>query len=156
VTSADRVAFAQAFNRLAVATRLPAGEADGAMQQIYWDGLQELPVEVVTTAACLLAYQATWFPKLAEWRAAAYREQLESVLRVPTERGPWQDECDACGDTGWMLFHCVPGTDTVCDRPACRDHVPGRYPHDYVRRCPCRPTNHTFHRHNAVRKKNQS
>ena len=155
MSPADRLHFAQAFNRLAVATRLPAAEADGVMQQVYWDGLQEIPLEAVTASAQALERHARWFPKVAEWREAAYRQQLEVRLQMPEGRDePWRDECDACGDTGWELRRCYPGTPKTCGHRNC---VKGRRSeHTYVEPCPCRPTNRTLQRHQAILAKNRS
>lgn len=149
MTPADRLSFAQAFNRLAVATRLPVAEGDGAMQQVYWDGLRELPIDAVTAAAGTLETHARWFPKVAEWREAAYRQQLDARLQLPEGRDePWQEECEACGDTGWERRRCYPGTANTCGHYHC---VKGRRAeHTYVERCPCRPTNRTYQRQQAV------
>ena len=150
MTPADRLRFAQAFNRLAVATRLPVAEADAAMQQVYWDGLREQPIEAVTAAAGTMETHARWFPKVAEWREAAYRHQVTARLQLPDGRDePWHDECETCGDTGWVLHHCYPGSGNTCGHRHCR--VAGRRSeHTYVRSCPCRPTNRTLQRHHAI------
>lgn len=149
MTNADRMQFAQAFNRLAVATRLPTGEADAAMQQIYWDGLTDAPVESVVAAADLLSHTSVWFPKLAEWREAAFRHRLEEVLMLPDGRDePWHEECDACRDTGWEIRRCYPGTGNNCGRRRCMAGKSAE--HTYAVECSCRPTNRTYQRSRAV------
>jgi hypothetical protein len=149
MTNADNVEFLQAFNRLAVATRLPAAEADGAMQRVYWDGLSELPIDAVVAAAEAMEKSAQWFPKVSEWREAGYRHQVSERLKLPEGRDePWHDECGACSDTGWELRHCYPGTAKNCGHRNC---VKGRREeHDYVERCTCRETNRTYQRNQAV------
>lgn len=67
----DKRRFLQAFNRLAVATRLPASEVDEAMPLIYFWGLEDLPIDLVEGSAHRLSKTQQWFPKLAEWRADA-------------------------------------------------------------------------------------
>jgi hypothetical protein len=150
MTVTDRFAFVQAFNRLAVATRLPAAEADATMQQIYWDGLEDLPIDAVTAAAASLERAGLWFPKVAEWRDHAAQRQQQRLAALPAGRDePWQAECDACDDTGWIPHRCYPGTGKTCGRRLCLD---GRYPHDhtFVVPCSCRETNRTYQRHRAV------
>lgn len=146
--AADRRAFAQAFNRLAVATRLPAAEADAAMQQVYWGALEDLPAEAVTGAADALAKTAQWFPKVAEWRRAAYQQQLTDVLRLPAGRDEdWHHECARCEDTGWVTKSCTPGTPATCGRPVQGAH---QQAHAYTVRCACRDSNRTYARHHRV------
>lgn len=145
MTSIDSVLFAQAFNRLAVATRLPADQTDESMQRIYWDGLIDMPIEAVVAAADQLAKQSQWFPKMAEWRDVAYQHRLRSVLSLPDGREePWYHECSVCEDTGWERRTCYPGTLNTCGRKRCH------YEHVYVERCTCRPNNRTYQRHHAV------
>ncbi len=149
MTTQDGVLFMQAFNRLAVATRLSAEQADEAMQQVYWNGLKDMPVEFVEAAADALAKSSQWFPKVAEWREWATRLRLQSIIALPDGRDePWRDECGACGDTGWERMRCYPGTGKNCGRRPC---VKGNHAeHDYVVRCSCRETNRTFQRNQAV------
>ena len=149
MTNTDRLEFAQAFNRLAVSTRLPTGEADAAMQQVYWTGLEDMPIEFVVSAADALSKASQWFPKVAEWREWATRLRLQSIIALPDGRDePWHDECEACGDTGWEIRRCYPGTPNTCGHRNC---VKGkRLEHNYAERCTCRPTNRTFQRHQAT------
>lgn len=88
MTATDKLAFAQAFNRLAVATRLPAKDADAAAMQVYFDGLSDLSVDAVTSVASDMERRADWFPKLSEWRSAARRvhrgETLKSLPPAPS------------------------------------------------------------------------
>jgi hypothetical protein len=151
VTVADRLTFAQSFNRLAVATRLPSSEADASMQQVYWDGLEDLPIGSVELAAEALAKAGQWFPKVAEWREAATRQRLAEVLTLPPGRDePWQFECSACEDTGWETKSCYPGTAVNCGRKRCVDGGEFAREHGFTYRCSCRETNRTFQRHHCV------
>lgn len=78
--------FKVAFNRLAVATRLPADQADSASQRVYFDALSDLPIESLEAAAVKLAKSAQWFPKVSEWREAAKafkRDELSKALPAP-------------------------------------------------------------------------
>lgn len=82
MVAADVARFKQAFNRLAVATRLPADQADAATQRIYFDGLSDLPIEAVETAADELERNAQWFPKVAEWRTKAGMFRRATALKA--------------------------------------------------------------------------
>lgn len=137
----DRQRFGQAFNRLAVAVRLPSDQADAATKQVYWQGLEPYPIEAVEQAANTLGQSSQWFPKLAEWRDAAAQAQHGLVIQkaLPAHDRGWQDECGTCGDTGWEALTCD-GTHRMCGRQ--REHPA----HDYVVACPCRQTNHTWQR----------
>lgn len=151
MTTGDRLAFAQAFNRLAVATRLPTHEADAAMQQVYWTGLVDLPLASVSAAAEALAKGAQWFPKVAEWRDAAYQQQVAELVALPAGRErEWTHECATCEDTGWEERRCYPGTLHHCGRELCAAGSEHRKEHTYVVRCPCRDTNRTYQRHHRV------
>jgi hypothetical protein len=151
VTVTDRLEFAQAFNRLAVATRLPSAEADAAMQQVYWNGLSSVAIESVVASANTLARSAQWFPKVAEWREAAVTHSLHERLKLAEGREePWRHECPVCEDTGWELRRCYPGTGKNCGRRGCVRGGESRYEHGYTERCTCRPNNRTYQRNQAV------
>jgi len=120
------------------------------MQQIYWDGLDDLPIEGVAAAADVLAKSSQWFPKVAEWREAARTHQLEGLLRLPPGRDDeWKNECEACEDTGWQTKTCDPTTTPTCGRPVRGAH---QHAHTYAVPCPCRATNRTYQRHHRVPK----
>lgn len=152
----DGVRFAQAFNRLAVATRLNEKEADASMQRIYFDGLRGLSVEAVEQAAHEIALSAEWFPKLAEWRAKAKIAQGVHDMKAlpPARENPWEDECGACQDTGWEARTCYGGTRNTCGRKRCEGE--GMPEHTYATPCSCRATNHTYQRHHADPRKRQA
>jgi hypothetical protein len=143
VTIQDKARFKQAFNRLAVAVRLPAEQADASMQRVYWDGLETLPIESVEDAAAAIAAQAVWFPKLAEWKDAAEKASNARVLKfaLPDPGRGWHSECGTCDDTGWESLTCAGGRQ--CGRT--KEHAE----HSYVVPCACRPTNHTYQRKRA-------
>lgn len=142
MTVNDKARFMQAFNRLAVAVRLPADQTDAAMQRVYWDGLADIPLEAVEDAARDLALDAQWFPKLSEWRTLAEKAKHGRMLKaaLPSPRDePWKAECETCDDTGWEFFVC-PAESPTCER------VTPHLPHSYTRPCYCRPTNRTYQR----------
>jgi hypothetical protein len=150
VTDADKVRFKQAFNVLAVATRLPADQADAPMQRIYFQGMLDLTIESVIASAETLAMSAEWFPKLAEWRGAAKIAHVATLTALSEDREqPWEDECGACLDTGWEERWCYPGTANNCGRRKC---VKGqdRKEHKYGTPCSCRATNRTYARHHVA------
>jgi hypothetical protein len=142
VTVQDKFRFAQVFNRLAVAVRLPADEADEAMKRVYWEGLNDLPLEAVEDAARELSV-GEWFPKLGEWRSVATKAQNTRIIAkaLPDPGRGWQSECGTCDDTGWEELTCSGGRQ--CGRV--KEHPP----HNYVVPCPCRATNHTYQRRKA-------
>lgn len=145
VTEIDKQAFKIAFNRLAVATRLPADQIDAVMQRIYFEGLAELSIDAIVEGGRVLEQSAQFFPKVAEWREQARLAQLAQVKALPPGREqPWVDECGACGDSGWETKRCYPGTRNTCGRKVCDSERPE---HSYVIPCTCRPTNRTFARH---------
>jgi hypothetical protein len=150
MTNTDKVVFVQSFNRLAVACRLSAKEADPSMQLIYFQGLQDLSIEAVAAGAQILEKSAQWFPKVSEWRSAAKIQHIAHIKALPPGReAPWEDECGACADTGWEERRCYPGTPNICGHKACKRD--GRAEHLYVQPCTCRPTNRTYQRHHVLK-----
>lgn len=143
MTLHDKQRFKQAFNRLAVAVRLPAEQADTAMQKVYWDGLEPFPIDAVESAATSIAKAAVWFPKLAEWRdAAGAAQNVQAMARaLPSVGREWHAECATCHDTGWEPLSCA-GT-RQCGREKTHQE------HQYAVACACRPTNHTYQRRMA-------
>lgn len=141
MTVQDKARFAQCFNRLAVAVRLPADQADQSMQRVYWEGLNDLPLEAVEDAARELGLESDWFPKLAQWRDAAVKAKHSRQIRMslPQAReNPWQAECGTCDDTGWEELKCSGAGE--CGRG--KEHAK----HTYSVECVCRPTNRTYQR----------
>ncbi len=163
MTDTDKAQFAKCFNRLSVALRLPADEGDAAMKQIYFEGLEDLPIDAVEAASGELARSFEWFPKLSEWRQAAKQQRtvlLERALPLARQE-QWHEECELCRDTGWELKRCYPGTAMVCGRVGrnnMRDCRQAGFPeHDYVVPCVCRATNRTFQRtHRFVQQPSES
>ena len=144
MTVIDKPRFAQAFNRLAVSLRLPIGEADAAMQRVYYDALDDLPVDALEDAARELAREAEWFPKTSEWRSVAERARNMRALTAGIQDRSgriWHAECQTCDDTGWEALTCAGGRQ--CGRE--KEHAA----HDYVVPCACRDTNHTYQRRRA-------
>jgi hypothetical protein len=147
VTDQDKPAFAQAFNRMAVALRLPAAEVDPAMQQIYFDALKDLPVAAVVGAVGGLTQSAGYgFPRTSEWHSVAERCRIEQTLKALPSSGreePWHHECPHCEDTGWEIRECD-GSHRQCGRA--KEHQA----HSYASACSCRNTNATYARHHRV------
>lgn len=140
LTSPER--FLQIFNRLAVALR--EKDTDEATVQVYFDALSDLPIEALEASATALARESgrRFFPTTAEWREVAEkmaRDVMRKALPAPN-RAEWRFDCLACFDTGWEYFACA--GDATCGRDF--EH----YAHEYVKICPCRPTNRTYQRRN--------
>jgi hypothetical protein len=114
-------------------------EADEQAVRDYFDALSDLDYSVVFDAAAQLAKSSKWFPKTSEWRDVAFQFEREKRLHDLTGGRDWKIECEHCDDTGWEYFAC--DGDETCGRS--NPHLP----HNYVRICPCRPTNRTFQRH---------
>lgn len=142
MTIHEKSRFKQAFNRLAVAVRLPADQTDDDMQKIFWQGLEAFPIEAVEAGAEHLALTAQWFPKLAEWRdAASSAQNAQAIARaLPPADRVWHSECATCDDTGFEILECNGTTLRACGRM--KDHAP----HAFAVPCACRPTNHTYQR----------
>ena len=92
--------FARAMTGLAVALREPA--PDVIQMRIYFDGLKEFEVEYVVAAAERLMVNASWFPKLSEWRAACtqFHQERRDEQRALLRRLP-RPLCAICADTSW-------------------------------------------------------
>lgn len=113
----------------------------------FFEALKDLPIALLHESAKQLATQSNrkFFPTTAEWRGKALNLESEQRRAALIGERVWKTECDTCEDTGWENFWC-PG-DQTCDRK--KPHLP----HDYVRPCVCRPTNHTYQRHHAPRER---
>lgn len=138
-----RLAFAQCFNRLAVALRLPTKDIDRAQIEIYFEALADLPLwAVVEAARHLERHGGSFFPTAAVWHQAA--EDL-IAQRQRQQTGPVLDqresECMVCDDTGWEVLRC---NGTTCGRRV--DHPA----HTETRACACRATNTRYQRRHQV------
>jgi hypothetical protein len=104
MTDQDKTDFAAALNRLCIALR--DKEPDVVQMRVYFDGLKDLDVELVTAAADRLGKLAEYFPKVADWRAMALRvererrEQLGQIMRERRLAG-LPPICGECDDTGF-------------------------------------------------------
>lgn len=141
-------AFVIAFNRLAVALRLP--DLDPAMIGVYFAALSDLSAETLRAGADVLMSESgrRFFPTAGEWRAQAElaRDRLVHatvvVLNADDPRG-WVC-CPRCQDTGWVLaddggaLRC--GGTSICGRT--RAHLP----HTYTEVCGCRASNVNWQR----------
>lgn len=145
VKAATDTEFLQVFNRLCVALREPQDDS-GVTQGIYFEALKDLPLLALEAGASALMRETgrRFFPTTAEWRTAAEVAIQAEVRRELTavREEPWKHDCNACEDTGWERFECT--GDDFCGRT--RKHAP----HEFVRVCPCRPTNRTYQRHQVV------
>lgn len=141
MTLNEKDRFKAAFNRLAVATRLHADEIDPAMQVIYFDGLQDIPIEAIELSADDLGREVQWFPKLAEWRQRALREKFALFARALPAVDAASVWCEVCQDTGWERAECSAGA--RCGRPRCVN-ADANYTHTYAKACDCRPTNAAY------------
>jgi len=82
MTPADKLHFARIIARLAVAQR--EKDLDALTTRAYFEGLKDREIEFVEMAAERIAFTATWFPKLAEWRREAIAIEAE---RVESQKG---------------------------------------------------------------------
>ena len=143
MTMTDRLAFGQTFNGLCVAFGKPIETASMA---VYFDALEDLPIEAVQGSARELQRTGgEFFPTTAKWHAEAERAVAREVRKAlpPGRVVPWQYDCPACEDTGWTEHTCT--AVHRCGRPRC-DQDPA-HTHTYVQTCPCRATNPTYRRH---------
>jgi hypothetical protein len=151
MTEDDLPTFLQAFNRLAVALRLPTAEVDAPMKRIYFDALKDLPLEAVDAAVEPLSrVKGYGFPRTDVWHERAAQCRVEQTLKaLPAAREePWKNECDYCGDTGWEQRECDGGR--MCGRS--KEHPA----HAYATPCSCRDSNATYARHHRVPKGRES
>lgn len=135
--------FGTVFSVLAVQLRF---DHDEVIMRSYYKALGDLPLDALEASAHQFAIETgrKFFPTTAEWATAAriWRlEQQQAALHAEREQ-PWRIECEACQDVGWVTHQC-PG-DSTCGR------FTQHYAHDYVTRCPCRPTNRTYQRHHQA------
>lgn len=114
--------FANIFGILAL--QLRCTDADEAMIRAYFAVLKDLELELVQLAAVQFASQpgdnAAWFPKTAEWKAAARTiatQRMAVIQETLRKRRQYrQPLCLACEDTGW-----VRGEDARMRRCACSE-----------------------------------
>lgn len=138
--------FLALFSRLCVGLR-EAQDDSGITQQVYYEALRDLPLQALETAAMALLREKgrKWFPTTAEWRTAAEEAQAHRVqtsLRAVRAQ-PWRHECDTCEDSGWVM-------DLTCDGGTTCGRTTRHLPHTYTVPCPCRPTNATYRRRQAL------
>lgn len=132
----DSVRFAGTMNGLALATRT---ELDEAMMDLYYKGLEDIPMDLVEAAAVEAVKGARFFPSVAEWRANCdvildRESRLHQMGQLAITGNVSVDDyhCEACDDTGWAtsIFDC--------DRLICRpkDTPAGTiHPHQGVTPC---------------------
>lgn len=143
----DRRAFAQAFNRLAIAfpARLRDDDAQGsqfrAAVEVYWDALLDLPIGAITAAGRTLERTASFFPSPKEWREAALREKFTLTVKALPPPPAGAVACETCDDTGWQIKTCAPGA--RCGRRRCAEALE-TYTHTFTQECSCRPTNGAY------------
>jgi hypothetical protein len=136
--------FLAVFSRLCVALR-EAQDESGITQQVYWEALKDLPLKALELGAGNLMREKgrRFFPSTTEWRAAAYEAEVTTRNADLGRTEPWHDECRDCEDTGWVLgLECDGGP--TCGRK--QKHLA----HSYTIPCPCRATNRTYLRRQAL------
>ena len=119
MSDADKRAFLEVTKQLALALREPA--LDTPQLRVYFAALRDLEIELVARAAKDLSTAAKYFPKPAEWRAAALaidarlrREQQELIRKLHLQG---IELCSSCGD---RLFVENPETNR-CRPCACKE-----------------------------------
>jgi hypothetical protein len=115
-----------------LAMQLRAADADIATAKAYFPALEDLEVEFVEESARRLARKVdedgkSWFPKSAEWRAAALKVEADRIeaQRTLLRKLP-KPLCAACDDTGWES--CGDGVRPCACRSVRRLEVLGRRP----------------------------
>jgi hypothetical protein len=106
--------FVTTISALAVATRA-AGEVDEPTIELYIRALEDVPIDLLESAAVEMVRELTWFPRPAEWREYVdkvldSRERFGSQkalasgqMALPGEvavRG--EIRCAECDGTGWV------------------------------------------------------
>lgn len=106
MTDDEKPQFVQSFNRLCVALR--EKDPDVIQMRVYFEGLKDLELQLVTAAADHLSLSAEWFPKLPEWRAAVEQIRLERHdAQRAFLRSAKRPLCPVCEDTGWEPMSIV-------------------------------------------------
>lgn len=148
--AADIMAVAVAFGQ--------KERIDAARITLYWEGLRDIPQQILHAGAKRCIQACDHFPSVAEWRRACDEANRELLFAepLPPERQltgnvadsqpEWDDHsphyyhCDACRDTGFEPHICRAGQRCGCAVRSCRDRD-DHYEHRYVRKCECRETN---------------
>lgn len=145
MTIRDFEAFTAAFNRLTVA--LPnrvkddvQGEGLATAKTLYFEALQELPLEAVVAGADEIARSAQWFPAPVEWRRAALSAKFRFTIAALPAMKPGEVFCEICSDTGFEQSVCRVGT-RCSEKHATR---PEGFEHSYARPCECRESNPVY------------
>lgn len=125
-----------------LAMQLRWTDADEMAVRSYYQALQGVSLDALKASAQQFAQESgrRFFPTSAEWFEAAQHVTTESLRKAlpPAREEPWVHDCRDCEDTGFRPFKC---NGKFCGRKY--KHAP----HDYVEKCPCRPTNATWNRH---------
>lgn len=129
-------------------------ESSKVKAQLYWDGLADIPIEVVQAGFVKAKMTLDRYPTIAKWRQCCelaarekekhkpdldFRQQLNRLVA----RGASVDEmtgelceihynCERCEDRGWAYFNAETKQPMTCDE------VIGRRHEAFVRRCECR------------------
>lgn len=123
--------FANIFGVLAL--QLRCSDADEAMIRAYYAVLNDLDQELVQMAATRFASQpgenAAWFPKTAEWKAAAGKIEIERTAELQQRLRQLPGRlCTACDDTGWERDEATNRVSKCACRKLRRMEVLGRKP----------------------------
>ena len=148
---ADFDHFAAAFDRLTLA--LPnrtrddvRGEQMAASKVLYFEQLEDVPIEAVVAGADDILETETFFPVPAEWRRAALKAKYRFALAALPSDAPGDHVCKVCEDTGFVRRVCRVG-----ERCSAK-HVdrPETFEHSYTTPCPCREANVAYQRERAL------
>lgn len=152
-TETERFEFASMMGSLDV---LFGKESSKPKAQIYWDGLADIPIDVVRDGFVKAKQTMDRYPSIAKWRqccelAARDKERgqgkgqldFSRQLAAMVARGASVDEmtgelcevhynCERCEDRGWAYF------DAQTKQPLTCSEVIGKRDTSFVRRCECR------------------
>lgn len=129
-------------------------ESSKVKAQLYWDGLADIPIDVVRDGFVKVKQTQDRYPSIAKWRQCCelsardkekYRPNLDfrQQLSLMAAKGASVDEitgelceihynCERCEDRGWAYFNAQTKQPMSCT------DVIGRRDEAFVRRCECR------------------
>lgn len=150
MTEVDKQPFAAMMASLDV---LFGKESSKVKAQLYWEGMQDIPIEVVRSGYEKVRQTLDRYPSVAKWRQCcelaardvdkakadkAFQERLKHVAQLQATFDDTTGEihehiynCDLCEDTGWQ----------ACEKggfPELRvQQIIGRKEPYYMKRCAC-------------------
>ena len=134
--------FATVFRELVMGIQ-PARALERDTCHVYYETLQQFPLDVLRQAALKLRERANgFFPSAGEWFQAATALQWEARRALGALPDTNVIMCDRCQDTGSVYAEC--SGDSTCGRQ--RAHPA----HGFVCVCACRQTNLRYQRNRAA------